>query len=247
MCVTPRNTHYPISALELHFPPLSPTSLHTIGGAPHGVKRSERSFSLSLRNLGGPNEGSGLSFRRPAKTPPETWRYGGFPQRNANCRGEDAETRCLFPGTGHLAPGAGSRPDSNGGRVSRIKEGRTGSRPVSRVLSRTAIPLGCASPHTSSDLPGSRAGNTNAPLFGLAPGGVYRAAECCHPRGALLPHLFTLTCAPACRGHRRSVLCGTFRRLTPPRRYLAPCPVEPGLSSAPAWVPRPSGRLPERT
>jgi hypothetical protein len=32
-----------------------------------------------------------------------------------------------------------------------------------------------------------------APLFGLAPGGVYRAAVCCHPRGALLPHHFTLT------------------------------------------------------
>ncbi len=32
-------------------------------------------------------------------------------------------------------------------------------------------------------------------------------------------------------GHRRSVLCCTGRRLTPPRRYLAPCPVEPGLSS----------------
>ena len=27
--------------------------------------------------------------------------------------------------------------------------------------------------------------------------------------------------------------CCTFRRLAPPRRYLAPCPVEPGLSSAP--------------
>ena len=32
------------------------------------------------------------------------------------------------------------------------------------------------------------------PLFGLAPDGVYRAAVCCHPRGALLPHHFTLTC-----------------------------------------------------
>src|SRR5690606_37997277 len=32
---------------------------------------------------------------------------------------------------------------------------------------------------------------------------------------------------------RRSALCCTFRRLAPPRRYLAPCPVEPGLSSAP--------------
>ena len=33
---------------------------------------------------------------------------------------------------------------------------------------------------------------------------------------------------------RRSAFCCTFRRLAPPRRYLAPCPVEPGLSSAPA-------------
>ena len=32
-----------------------------------------------------------------------------------------------------------------------------------------------------------------APLFGLAPGGVYRATECYHRRGALLPHHFTLT------------------------------------------------------
>ncbi|CAK9886106.1 MAG: hypothetical protein XXXJIFNMEKO3_02530 [Candidatus Erwinia impunctatus] len=32
-------------------------------------------------------------------------------------------------------------------------------------------------------------------------------------------------------GHRRFALCCTGRRLTPPRRYLAPCPMEPGLSS----------------
>ena len=30
---------------------------------------------------------------------------------------------------------------------------------------------------------------------------------------------------------RRYIFCGTFRGLTPPRRYLAPCPPEPGLSS----------------
>ena len=30
---------------------------------------------------------------------------------------------------------------------------------------------------------------------------------------------------------RRSALCCTFRRLAPPRRYLALCPMEPGLSS----------------
>src|SRR5690606_32077464 len=107
-----------------------------------------------------------------------------------------------------------------------------GSRPVSRVLSGTVIHLGRTSPCASSDLPGSSAGHTNAPLFGLAPGGVYRAAACCHPRGALLPHLFTLT-GVLIRTLRRSVFCGTFRRLAPPRRYLAPCPAEPGLSSTP--------------
>ena len=36
-------------------------------------------------------------------------------------------------------------------------------------------------------------GRPRASLFGLAPGGVCRAAECCHRRGALLPHPFTLT------------------------------------------------------
>src|SRR5580692_7283244 len=56
-----------------------------------------------------------------------------------------------------------------------------GSRPLSRVLSRAVIPLGCASPRTSSDLPGSPCGphvtalRPSASLFGLAPGGVCRA------------------------------------------------------------------------
>ena len=40
--------------------------------------------------------------------------------------------------------------------------------------------------------------------------------------------------------------CCTFRRLAPPRRYLAPCPVEPGLSSAFFRMTRLSGRLRHR-
>jgi len=44
----------------------------------------------------------------------------------------------------------------------------------------------------------------------------------------------------------RYVFCGTFRRLAPPRRYLAPCPVEPGLSSTTKRSQRLSGRLPAR-
>ena len=40
--------------------------------------------------------------------------------------------------------------------------------------------------------------------------------------------------------------CCTFRRLAPPRRYLAPCPVEPGLSSAFFRMTRLPGRLRRR-
>ena len=67
------------------------------------------------------------------------------------------------------------------------------SPPVSRVLSWTVIPLGLASPQASSNLPESSAGHAIGFLFGLAPGGVYHAVNCCQPRGALLPHRFTLT------------------------------------------------------
>jgi hypothetical protein len=69
--------------------------------------------------------------------------------------------------------------------------------------------------------------------------------RCCHRRGALLPHHFNLT-APPEGGGWRCIFCGTFRGLAPPRHYLAPCPVEPGLSS-PAGLHqwrRLSGRLP---
>jgi len=79
---------------------------------------------------------------------------------------------------------------------------------ISRVLSSTTIHLGQPSPAASSNLPGSPFGTDGGrhpdspiggvvrrptPLFGLAPGGVYRAASCYQSRGALLPHHFTLT------------------------------------------------------
>ena len=115
------------------------------------------------------------------------------------------------------------------------------SQPVSRVLSWTVIHLGLMSPSASSNLPASDTGRTNGGLFGLAPSGVYHATNCCQSRGALLPHPFTLTGRPhpsplpegeGMEGKlRRSTLCCTFRRLAPPRCYLALCPMEPGLSS----------------
>ncbi len=75
-----------------------------------------------------------------------------------------------------------------------------GSRPVSRVLSWTVIHLGYASPHTSSNLPGNRAGRTR---------------HCClFLYLVLLQAGFTLppTLPPA-----RCALTGTFSPLPPGR------------------------------
>ena len=118
------------------------------------------------------------------------------------------------------------------------------SQPISRVLSRTIIHLRLASPQAFSGLPEPNASSIDGLLFGLAPSGVYTATNCYQSRGALLPHLFTLTepcdsrkrfpaAARTSREIWRYIFCCTSRRLTPPRRYLAPCSVEPGLSSDP--------------
>ena len=54
----------------------------------------------------------------------------------------------------------------------------------------------------------------------------------------------TISPLPRIPKNRSAVsFCCTFRRLAPPRRYLAPCPVEPGLSSALFPMTRLSGRL----
>lgn len=62
------------------------------------------------------------------------------------------------------------------------------SRPVSRVLSRTVIPLGAPSPVRSSNLPVSRAGHASGHLFGLASSGVCRTG--------LLPDSWCALAAP---------------------------------------------------
>ena len=138
-------------------------------------------------------------------------------------------------------------PCSKQSQIGGDLSGKERSRPISRVLSRAIIHLGYASPRISSDLPGSLCGphvrsdlaiGLRASLFGLAPGGVCRAVECYHRRGALLPHPFTLT-GPTFAGLGRFAFCCTFRGLTSPRRYLAPCPRSPDfpprLRAAIAW------------
>lgn len=66
-----------------------------------------------------------------------------------------------------------------------------------------AIHLGRPLPDGSSGQPGGSGGQpSNAPLFDLAPGGVYLAAPVARGAGALLPHPFSLTGGP--RGDRRA-------------------------------------------
>ena len=71
------------------------------------------------------------------------------------------------------------------------------SQSISRVLSWTIIHLRRTSPFACSDLPESAEGHGIRFLFGLAPSGVYHRHDCYQSRGALLPHLFTLTCEQA--------------------------------------------------
>ena len=167
----------------------------------------------------------------PARSPRNpTWRNAPLEQRG---HGWPRVDRLEATAAGHGM----ARLEARGtGRSAKKKR----SRPISRVLSWTTIPLGHTSPCGSSDQPGDDAGHVMVPLFGLAPGGVCRAGPLPDSRCALTapfhPCLIqrrpTCLAAPGADGHRRSALCCTFRRLAPPRRYLAPCPVEPGLSSA---------------
>ena len=107
-------------------------------------------------------------------------------------------------------------------------------RSISRVLSWTAIHLGPASPRASSDLPGPGAGHAHGSLFGLAPGGVYPATAVAS--GAVRSYRTFSPLPGGSKAAGRYLFCGTFRNRTvtsaAPRRYLAPCPMEPGLSSS---------------
>jgi hypothetical protein len=101
------------------------------------------------------------------------------------------------------------------------------SQPVSRVLSRIIIHLDWKSPSSLKQPTRKRRGQRHSfPIWSCSGWGL-PCRHCYQQRGALLPHHFTLTS----RGWRFTFCC-TCRGLAPPRRYLAPCPVEPGLSSS---------------
>jgi len=97
--------------------------------------------------------------------------------------------------------GSSAHPPRLGGVGVPTGLGIGGSRPISRVLSWTVIPLGCPSPDTSSSLPGNTHGpcatdrtNPSArfPIWPCSERGL-PCHSCYQDRGALLPHRFTLT------------------------------------------------------
>jgi hypothetical protein len=128
----------------------------------------------------------------------------------------------------------GIRESATGWRGERRQARNRGSWPISRVLSGAIIHLGRRSPGASRSLPAGSADRFDACLFGLAPGGVWRAVPVARGAVGSYPTISTLPVPDGSprAGHRRFAFCSTFRRLATPRRYLAPCPVEPGLSSA---------------
>ncbi len=138
--------------------------------------------------------------------------------------------------------GGRRKPDSVEVLVGRLRD-----RPGPRMI----IYLGRRLPGASSDLPESRDGSgrsvsggpsgrhgeprrpsgpiRSAPLFGLAPDGVYRARPVTRPAGELLPHRFTLTAAQ------------------PPRRPGRGGLFSVALSLSVSIRPRPRGREEERS
>lgn len=112
-----------------------------------------------------------------------------------------------------------------------LRCGKSGSRPISRVLSWAAIPLDPASPQGSSNQPGNDAGHVMVPLFGLAPGGVCRATRRCPRARCALTTPFH-----PCHAHLAMPFGGLFSvALSVGLRRLAVsqhrCPMESGLSS----------------
>jgi len=117
---------------------------------------------------------------------------------------------------------------------------KSASQPISRVLSWTVIRLALQSPAGSSSLPGPDAGRALVgPYLALLQVGFTLASSVTRPAVRSYRTFSPLPLA----SERRYPFCCTFRRLSPPRRYLAPCPMEPGLSSpsfeaATAWPTR---------
>ena len=100
-----------------------------------------------------------------------------------------AGLRYVLKGAGAPRPTSGRRSRT---RVKREPADKPGS-VVDSHSSGTHVTVCLMRPTREHPRAAGRGTRPHAPLFGLAPGGVYPAVACCHRRGALLPHLFNLT------------------------------------------------------
>ena len=105
------------------------------------------------------------------------------------------------------------------------------NKPSSVPFRGRIIHLGPPLPTTSCCLPGTQAERSHsiAPYLTLLRVGFAMRPLSPAARCALTAPFHPYLCRS--RGHRRFALCCTFRRLTTPGRYPAPCPAELGLSS----------------
>ncbi len=168
---------------------------------------------------------------------------------DVGCRVAD-EMGASWPSEGmHERPGPRCRRRAltlHGGGRWRLSWGKVRDGPISRVLSRTTIYLLRTSPPASSAQPERGAGHTMALLFAFAPDGACQAVVLPRRWWSLTPpfQLFPLRGPKGPDASWSLLFCGAFRRVTPPGRWPASCPVEPGLSSWLAALPRePRGRL----
>lgn len=130
-----------------------------------------------------------------------------------------------------------------------------GSRPVSRILypgipggghpSGTAVTDGLLRPTRAS----SAAGHGIGSYLALLREGFTKPAPSPGPLVGSYPTFSPLPAGTASGNVPAGgfPFCGTFRRVAPPGRYPAPCPVESGLSSSRKSCPRPPGQLPPHT
>ena len=123
---------------------------------------------------------------------------------------------------------------------------RVGHKPSSVPMpwaSVMIIPLGRELPHASSDLPGSlgRATLSRSPIWSCSGWGLPSQPGRPSCWWSLTPPFHPCLCLNTSgtrmrarrAGHRRSALCGTLRRVTPPGCYPATRSAELGLSSGP--------------
>ena len=101
---------------------------------------------------------------------------------------------------------------------------------VGRHSSGMAITGHLKRPTRRLDRADPRSSRRRQPIWSCSVGGLPCPSCCQERRWALTPPFHP--CLIPLRGHRRSVLCCTVRRVAPPRDYLAHCPAESGLSSA---------------